>query len=89
MHPTIVYDHHDADETARATTAFGAIVALARSLGGTITGEHGVGLLKRAFLAEELGPDVAQLSRDIKRVWDPLDLMNPGKGMAAVVVPQA
>jgi glycolate oxidase len=79
MHPTIVYDHHDADEVARARAAFAAIVRAALQLGGTITGEHGVGLLKRPYLVDEIGPDALDLSRDIKRVWDPDGRMNPGK----------
>jgi glycolate oxidase len=79
MHPTIVYDHHDAGEVARARAAFAAMVAAALELGGTTTGEHGVGLLKRAFLADEIGDDVLELSRAIKRAWDPNGRMNPGK----------
>jgi glycolate oxidase len=79
MHPTIVYDHRDASEVARARAAFAAIVAAARDLGGTITGEHGVGLLKRPYLVDEVGADVLDLSRAIKRVWDPDGRMNPGK----------
>lgn len=79
MHPTIVYDHHDEDEVARARAAFTAIVEAALGLGGSITGEHGVGLLKRPFVAGEVGQDVLELSRAIKRVWDPDGRMNPGK----------
>ncbi|PPG48681.1 FAD-binding oxidoreductase, partial [Rathayibacter sp. AY2B7] len=48
-------------------------------LGGTLTGEHGVGLLKRRWLAEELGEDSLALQRGIKAVFDPLGIMNPGK----------
>jgi glycolate oxidase len=70
---------HAADEVARARAAFAAIVRAALQLGGTITGEHGVGLLKRPYLVDEIGPDALDLSRDIKRVWDPDGRMNPGK----------
>jgi len=48
-------------------------------LGGTLTGEHGVGLLKRRWLGDELGNDQLELQRDIKRLFDPLGILNPGK----------
>jgi len=48
-------------------------------LGGTLTGEHGIGMLKSRWLAEELGEDQWELQRQIKRVFDPLGIMNPGK----------
>jgi glycolate oxidase len=78
MHPTIVYDHADADAVARARRAFDAILALALGLGGTVTGEHGVGLLKRAAAATELAPTL-DLQRAIKDAFDPAGLLNPNK----------
>jgi len=48
-------------------------------LGGTLTGEHGVGLLKRRWLKDELGDDSYQLQKDLKKVFDPLGILNPGK----------
>ncbi len=80
MHPTVVYDHTDADEVQRARRAFGAIVELALSLGGTITGEHGVGLLKRPYLAAELG-EAHDVHRAIKTALDPAGLLNPEKAI--------
>jgi glycolate oxidase len=80
MHPTVVYDHRDPVQAAAARAAFVAIVALARRLGGTVSGEHGIGLLKRSFLAEELG-DALELNRTIKRALDPHALFNPGKAI--------
>jgi glycolate oxidase len=80
MHPTIVYDRDDPGEVARARTAFAAILDLALSLGGTITGEHGVGLLKREWLGAELG-EALELSRTIKRALDPAGILNPGKAI--------
>jgi glycolate oxidase len=77
-HPLIVYNPADADETARAQLAFGEIMALAITLGGTITGEHGVGRLKKAWLPEQLGPDVMALTRLIKSALDPQGILNPG-----------
>lgn len=80
-HPLIVYDPADADMTERAHLAFGEIMDLAVGLGGTITGEHGVGRLKRPWLAGYLGPDVMDLNRRIKQALDPLGILNPGSGI--------
>ena len=77
-HPIIVVDHLDADQRARAYLAFGQIMDLALELGGTITGEHGVGRLKRAWLPEQLGPEAMELTRRIKDALDPLGILNPG-----------
>ncbi|HTZ42746.1 MAG TPA: FAD-linked oxidase C-terminal domain-containing protein [Jatrophihabitans sp.] len=77
-HPIVVYDAADPDSTARAATAFGEIMRLAISLDGTITGEHGVGRLKKAHLPEQLGADVMALSHRIKDALDPLGILNPG-----------
>ncbi|MBF4462487.1 MULTISPECIES: FAD-binding oxidoreductase [unclassified Rathayibacter] len=65
--PTVVWEA--ADELFRTALA----------LGGTLTGEHGVGLLKQRWLAEELGEDSLALQRGIKAVFDPLGILNPGK----------
>jgi len=80
MHPTVVYDASDPGEVERARGAFEAILALALTLGGTITGEHGVGLLKRPYLAGELG-DAHDLHRAIKAALDPSGVFNPGKAV--------
>jgi glycolate oxidase len=77
-HPIIVFDPHDADVTARAATAFAEVMSLAISLGGTITGEHGVGRAKKAALPAQLGPDVMALSWKVKRALDPDNILNPG-----------
>jgi glycolate oxidase len=77
-HPLIVYDPADAAMVERAHVAFGEIMDLAVGLGGTITGEHGVGRLKRPWLAGYLGPDVMELNQRIKRALDPLGILNPG-----------
>ncbi|WP_143965529.1 FAD-binding oxidoreductase [Gordonia zhaorongruii] len=77
-HPLIVHDPNDADETARANQAFGEIMTLAIELGGTITGEHGVGRLKKDFLRDQVGDDVMELTSIIKNALDPEGLLNPG-----------
>ena len=79
MHPTLVFDHRDAETVARARSAFEDIVRAALSLGGTITGEHGVGLLKKPFLREEIGDAGLEAHRRVKRALDPLGILNPGK----------
>jgi glycolate oxidase len=79
MHPTVVFDASDADQSHRARQAFGAVMDLGLELGGTITGEHGVGVLKKEWLEKELGPVGLRLHRDIKRVLDPQGILNPGK----------
>ena len=79
MHPTVVFDRGDAAAAGRAQVAFDAIMRLALELGGTITGEHGVGLLKKAWLREELGETSYALQQRIKSVFDPLGILNPGK----------
>ncbi|MCW2495821.1 FAD-linked oxidase C-terminal domain-containing protein [Jatrophihabitans sp.] len=77
-HPIVVYNPADADQTARAYRAFGAVMDLAIELGGTITGEHGVGRLKKEWLPTYLGADVMALTRRIKDALDPLGILNPG-----------
>jgi glycolate oxidase len=77
-HPIVVYDAADPASVKRARVAFAEIMALAISLGGTITGEHGVGRLKKAHLPDQLGPDVMALTRRIKDALDPLGILNPG-----------
>ncbi|MBB5935221.1 FAD-binding oxidoreductase [Streptomyces zagrosensis] len=78
-HPVVCFDAADPDESRRARESFDEIMALGLELGGTITGEHGVGVLKKEWLARELGPVGVELQRGIKSVFDPLGLLNPGK----------
>ena len=80
-HPLIVHDPNDAENTRRANIAFGEIMDLAVQLGGTITGEHGVGRLKRPWLAGQLGPEAMELNRRIKAALDPDNILNPGAGI--------
>lgn len=77
-HPLVVYDAADAAETERASAAYADIMALGISLGGTITGEHGVGRLKRGWLGDQLGPDALALHRRVKDALDPQGILNPG-----------
>jgi glycolate oxidase subunit GlcD len=79
LHPNILFDKRDPAETARAWQAAEAIFMVALDVGGTLSGEHGIGTLKRPFLAAALGDDVLALQRKIKAQYDPQNLLNPGK----------
>jgi glycolate oxidase len=79
MHPTICFDPTDADQRERAFAAFDDILELGLSLGGTITGEHGVGAIKVDWLEREIGPVALDVHRSIKAALDPAGLLNPGK----------
>ncbi|MGA4849117.1 FAD-binding oxidoreductase [Streptomyces sp. G5(2025)] len=78
-HPTVCFDAADADEARRARESFDEIMALGLQLGGTITGEHGVGVLKKEWLAREIGPVGVEMQRAVKAAFDPHHLLNPGK----------
>ncbi|MGN6574333.1 MAG: FAD-binding oxidoreductase, partial [Nocardioides sp.] len=77
-HPIIVYDPENPGSEKRAREAFGEVMRAAIELGGTITGEHGVGRTKKAALPDQLGPDVMALSRRVKDALDPDGILNPG-----------
>jgi glycolate oxidase len=79
MHPTVVVERDDPDAVRRAEEAFDAVMELGLRLGGTTTGEHGIGLLKRHWLERELGPTGAEVQRQVRAVFDPLGILNPGK----------
>lgn len=79
LHPTVVLERADEDAVRRAHAAFEEIFEAAIELGGTITGEHGVGLAKLAFLERRLGADHVALLRRIKQAFDPHGILNPGK----------
>lgn len=78
-HPTVCFDASDPDESRRARESFDEIMGLGLELGGTITGEHGVGVLKKEWLAREIGPVGLEMQRAVKQVFDPLGILNPGK----------
>ncbi|MCX8038106.1 MAG: FAD-binding protein [Candidatus Sumerlaeia bacterium] len=81
LHPTILTDARDADEFARAEKATEEIFELALSLGGTLSGEHGIGMAKARFLKNEVGAAGLAAMRAIKRAFDPNNILNPGKMM--------
>jgi glycolate oxidase len=79
LHPEVMFDRHDDEEVARVNKAAGEILQAAVALGGTLTGEHGIGSLKKEYLAYALDPVALAMMRAIKREFDPLNLLNPGK----------
>lgn len=79
LHPTCLTDVRDEEEMHRVEEAFAAIFAKAIELGGTITGEHGVGMMKAPYLEWKLGEEGIALMRAIKQAIDPNHIMNPAK----------
>jgi glycolate oxidase len=79
LHPTIVLDKDDPREVAAAEAALAEIFALPLEFGGSITGEHGVGSAKLPYLEAKIGPANMQLQRNIKKVFDPAGILNPGR----------
>jgi glycolate oxidase subunit GlcD len=79
LHSTFLLTPGDSDEASRAVRAAEDLFAMAIRLGGTVSGEHGVGLLKNGQLANQWEPAAVELHRAVKRALDPKDLFNPGK----------
>ncbi|KEO80950.1 FAD-binding oxidoreductase [Tumebacillus flagellatus] len=79
LHPTCLTDERDRDEIHRVEQAFEEIFHAAIKLGGTITGEHGVGMAKAGYLDLKVGPSGIELMKRIKEAFDPHGIMNPGK----------
>jgi glycolate oxidase len=82
LHPTVATDARDRDEMERVEAAFEEIFAQAIDLGGTITGEHGVGMMKAPYLEWKLGPEGIGAMKMIKQSFDPHNIMNPNKVFA-------
>jgi len=79
LHPLLITPIGDEPARRRAQEAFEEILADALALGGTVTGEHGVGLLKRDGLQREQTPEALAMQRAVKAALDPHDILNPGK----------
>jgi len=79
LHPTFLTDERNTEEIARVHHALDAIVTRTLALGGTITGEHGVGLAKKQWLRQQMGDDSYAVMQQVKRALDPAGLLNPGK----------
>ncbi len=79
LHPTFLLDKQDKDELARTEKAVVELFQLAIDIDGTISGEHGIGIEKKPFLKDQIGGEGIALLQNIKRTFDPLNLLNPGK----------
>ncbi len=79
LHPNILFDRHDPEEVERVNRAAAEIFAAAVRLGGTLTGEHGIGSLKKEFLALALDPVELEMMQRVKAAFDPQGILNPGK----------
>ncbi len=81
IHPHFSYDARDPQQAAAVETAGARILRRCLELGGSISGEHGIGLEKQHLLAEQFGPAEIALMERLRRVFNPQDLMNPGRGL--------
>ena len=79
LHPNIIFDGTDPDERARAEKASADLFKLAIDLGGTLTGEHGIGLAKADFMPLEHSPVAMRVMSNLKKLFDPNNILNPGK----------
>jgi glycolate oxidase len=79
LHPTILTPRGDREAAERGVLAFDDLMRIALDLGGTITGEHGVGNMKNLALADELDEPARDLHSRVKAAWDPEGILNPGK----------
>ncbi|TFD33457.1 FAD-binding oxidoreductase [Cryobacterium cryoconiti] len=79
LHPVIGFDAAVPAQVDAAHRAFARVIALAITLGGSASGEHGIGLLKKDHLDDELGPVLLDLQRRVKKAFDPDSILNPGK----------
>lgn len=79
LHPNILFDKRQPEQWAKVEQMVGEIFAASLAVGGTLSGEHGVGILKRPYLAGALGPVSVEVQRRIKQALDPLNILNPGK----------
>ena len=79
LHINVLFDKDNEDDKHRVAKLIPKIMELSIRLGGTISGEHGIGLTKKEFLELEIGPKELELMKNIKRQFDPNNIMNPGK----------
>lgn len=79
LHPNIICDKRDKEEMGRVESAVSEIFTAAIELGGTLSGEHGIGTMKSSFMELELGEHGVDMMKRIKQAWDPNGIMNPGK----------
>ena len=79
LHPNVLFDRRNAEQMAKVEPMVGDIFRMALELGGTLSGEHGVGTFKLPYMGEAMGEVSLDVQRRIKRALDPHNIMNPGK----------
>ncbi|HID86111.1 MAG TPA: FAD-binding protein [Anaerolineae bacterium] len=79
LHPNILFDKRDPDEMERVKGVVGDLFRAAVEMGGSLSGEHGVGVLKRPYLEMAMGSVAVEMQKRIKQAWDPKNILNPGK----------
>ncbi|MBN1954437.1 MAG: FAD-binding protein [Anaerolineae bacterium] len=79
LHPNILFDKRDPEESHRVEAAVGDLFRASVEMGGSLSGEHGVGVLKKPYLELALGPIAVEMQKRIKQAWDPNNILNPGK----------
>jgi glycolate oxidase len=84
LHPNMLFDRRNPEEVERVHRAASEIFAAAVKYGGTLSGEHGIGLLKKDFLGMALSPEVIEAMKRVKAAFDPNGIMNPGKMFPSV-----
>jgi glycolate oxidase len=80
LHPLLITPPGDEEARVAAQAAFTEFLDAAIELGGTVSGEHGIGLLKREGMRRELDPGALAMQEAVRRALDPLGIFNPGKG---------
>jgi len=79
FHPVVLTDNRDKEHFARALKCVEEIIEIALSLGGVLSGEHGIGLEKQRFLKRAMDPVAIEIMKQIKHLLDPNNILNPGK----------
>jgi glycolate oxidase len=79
LHPTVLCDERDSDEMHRAHAFYDDLYDQVLAWGGTVSGEHGIGMAKKEYLARQIGPGGVKVMKRIKDAFDPKGLLNPGK----------
>ena len=79
LHPNILFDRRNPEQWKKVEQMVSEVFDVALSVGGTLSGEHGVGVLKRPYFERALGPVSVEIQRRIKHALDPLNILNPGK----------
>jgi glycolate oxidase len=84
LHPTILCDRRDAAMMKRVEKAAAEVLEASVALGGTLTGEHGIGIFKRDYVATGVNAGALGWMREVKRLFDPLEILNPGKKLPPI-----